>query len=192
MNNISMINDHARVLGSTSLAEIFNLIKDPKSPHREKIDEIRQLYMSGANNEAEKIKGTLQGFACSGVFRKKRTTKNLEAYSGMLMLDLDDLQPGEVRDAQSKAESIPFTHGCFISPSGYGLKIVVKVNSTADNHKTAYEQVKLYYEAELGHHFDKTCDVARLTYISFDEGAFLNENSAVFQVDLTQVKRPAA
>ncbi len=189
MNNISMVNDHARVVGSTSLAAVFNLIKDPKSPHREKINEIRQLYTSGAYGEADKIKGTLQGFTCSGVFNKKRTTKNLEAYSGMLMLDLDNLQPCEVRDARSKAEGTPFTHGYFISPSGYGLKIVVKVSSDAGDHKTAYEQVKVYYEQELGHKLDKTCDVARLTYISYDEGAFFNENSAVFQVDLTDVRR---
>src|SRR5664279_5168222 len=101
MDNISMINDHATVVGLTSLAAVFDLIKDPKSPHREKIEEIRQVYMVGAKSEADKIKSTLQGFTCSGVFRKKRTTKNLDAYSGMLMLDLDDLQPAEVRDAQT-------------------------------------------------------------------------------------------
>ena len=186
MNNISAIKNHAEVVKATSLFKVYKVIKDPQSPYRETIEEIRQLFKSGSVKEADNLKKTLPGFTCSGIFRKRRKTENLEAYSGMLILDLDDLNPPRLREVNAIIEAIPFTYMSFISPSGFGLKAIVKVSTAVEHHKTAYEQVKKYYEGETGEKFDKTCDVARLTYISYDPDAYLNEDSIVFSVELTK------
>jgi hypothetical protein len=190
MDNISIIKNHAEVVDTTSLSKVYELIKSSESPHRENIVEIRRLYQIGSSEEADKLKKCLWGFTCSGIFKKRRVTKALESYSGMLMLDLDDLSPIRLKEVRHIIEFLPYTYMCFISPSGFGLKVIVKVGTSAEHHKSAYEQVKKYYEEETGEKFDKTCDVARLTYISYDPTAFFNETSIVFPFDLSKAKAP--
>jgi Protein of unknown function (DUF3987)/VirE N-terminal domain len=184
MTNISGIKNHWEVVQTTSLLKVYEILKNPQSRYRETIEEIRQLFKLGSAKEADKLKKTLPGFTCSGIFRKRRKTDNLESYSGMLILDLDDLNPPRLREVRAIIEAIPYTYMCFVSPSGFGLKAIVKVCTTAEYHKIAYEQVKKHYEGETGEKFDKTCDVARLTYISYDPEVFLNENGIVFPVEL--------
>jgi len=186
MTNISGIKNHWEVVQTTSLLKIYEVLKDPKSRYRDAVEEIRQLSVVGSKKAADDLKKTLPGFTCSGIFRKRRKTENLEAYSGMLILDLDDLNPPRLKEVKAIMEAIPYTYMCFVSPSGFGLKAIVKVSTPSEHHKTAYEQVKKHYEEETGEKFDKTCDVARLTYISYDPDAFLNEDSIVFPVELSK------
>ena len=182
MENISIVKNHVEAVDTASILKVYELLKDPQSPYRDTIEEIRSLYALSHAAEADKLKKTLPGFTCSGIFNKRRKTDNLVSYSGMLILDLDDLSPIRLNEVRAIVEAIPYTYLSFVSPSGFGLKAVVKVNATVEQHKIAYEQVKKYYEEETMEKFDKTSDVARLTYISYDPDTFLNEESAVFQV----------
>ena len=76
---------------------------------------------------------------------------------------------------------MPLTFSCFLSPSGAGLKIIVRVSSNAEQHKTAFNQVKELYEKELGITIDKSgSDVSRLCYYSCDRNIYLNEDARIF------------
>ena len=150
MQNVSVIKNHHKVIHNTSLKEIYGLIKNPQSPHRQAIEEIRQLYVIGSAKQADDLKKDLMGFTVSGIFNKRRIEKNLSSYSGMLILDIDDLDPRQVNEVMERAKFIAYTYMAFISPSGFGVKIIVKINSAQQYHKTAYAQVVSYYRKEIG------------------------------------------
>ena len=50
----------------------------------------------------------------------------------------------------------PFTFSCFVSPSGMGLKIIVRVDSKAKQHRIAFTQARVFYEQELEVFIDKS------------------------------------
>ena len=117
MENVSVIRKHAHVVHNTSLRKIYDLIRDPNSCHRQQIEEIRQLHALGSP-EASKLKVTLDGFTVSGIFKKRREKKNLIAYSGMLILDVDHLLPNEVQQVVERAKLLPNTYMVFLSLAG--------------------------------------------------------------------------
>lgn len=183
MQNVSMIVNFSTVKENASLTKIYELIKNPDSIYRNTVEEIRRLYKIGSVEAADELKKALPGFTVTGIFNKRRKNDTLLSYSGMLILDLDDLMPAELQQIKEIVKDIPYTHMSFTSPSGFGLKIIAKVDSSSDAHKTAYEQVKAYYQKEVGKKFDATSDLARLCFVSYDRDAFYNSESAVFKTN---------
>jgi hypothetical protein len=179
--NISMYRDLVKPLYVASVEEIHQWITGTK--FKTISEQLRQLYKEGKTKEASDLKKTIPAFTASGLCRDRRILKNLWAYSQYIVLDLDDLSPGQLDEAKARAINIPYTVLAFISPSGYGLKILVKVDSTSTHHKQAYAQVKKFYEEELGHSFDNTDDAVRLCFLSYDPAAYLNAGFETFHVD---------
>ncbi|HLV50344.1 MAG TPA: VapE domain-containing protein, partial [Flavobacterium sp.] len=71
----------------------------------------------------------------------------------------------------------------FISSSGNGLKIFVKVNSVQENHKEAFLALQKFYEEFLSLPIDKSGkDVTRLCFVSYDTDLYLNENALAYPV----------
>ena len=82
-----------------------------------------------------------------------------------------------------------YTHACFLSPSGNGLKIIIKVNSNQAQHLSAYLQVAAFYEKKLRIKIDQSGkDITRLCFFSFDKNLFSNPESKEFIVKNTIVK----
>ncbi|HEY4785688.1 MAG TPA: VapE domain-containing protein, partial [Bacteroidales bacterium] len=68
------------------------------------------------------------------------------------------------------------------SPSGKGLKILVKVNSGKETHKTAFLQLQSYFEKLLNVEIDKSGkDVTRLCFVSFDPDIYISTNADTFK-----------
>ena len=186
--NISIIKDHYKVIESTTLKQVYDVIKSPESPYRATVEEIRRLYLLSSAEEAKKLKKELIGFTGCGIFNKKRTTKNLTAFSGYAVMDLDNLLPQQIQSVLEIIKGIPYTYIAFISPGGLGIKVIVQISCGAEDYKIGYQQIKKCYEDETGEIFDKTCDIARLTYISYDPDAYINESNAVYQVTVPAKK----
>ncbi len=66
-----------------------------------------------------------------------------------MILDIDKLTVSELERVSKLAIFAPYTYCCFISPSGNGLKILIRVNSDLEHHSLAYNQVAEYYEQAL-------------------------------------------
>ena len=99
-----------------------------------------------------------------------------------MMLDIDDLENEfEVLEIKNVAKQCPYTWMTFVSPSGIGLKIWVKVANTDFEHSTAYQKLLVLYENFLRVPVDKsTTDLARACFISYDSNFHLNEKSDIF------------
>ena len=142
------------------------------------------LRKSLAENKTEaynKAKKSLPAFTPSGKFVGGRKLEFLADYSSCIILDIDKLTAADLQNAKNLAAQSEFTYACFISPSGNGLKILVKINSDKANHKEAFLLVQALYEAILKLEIDKSGkDVTRLCFYSWDENLYLNENASVF------------
>jgi len=151
------------------------------------------LRKSLAENKTEaynKAKKSLPAFTPSGKFVGGRKLEFLAEYSNCIILDIDKLNKNDLQNASHLANQSEFTYASFISPSGNGLKILVKINSEKANHKEAFLLVQAHYESFLKLEIDKSGkDVTRLCFYSWDENLYLNENASTF-VTLSAVEMP--
>lgn len=148
------------------------------------------LRKSLAENKTEaynKAKKSLPAFTPSGKFIGGRKLEFLADYSSCIILDIDKLSTADLQNAKHLANQSEFTFASFISPSGNGLKILVKINSDKANHKEAFLLVQAHYEAILKLEIDKSGkDVTRLCFYSWDENLYLNENSKTFETEVKE------
>ena len=137
---------------------------------------IRQAIDEGDKVKADELKKNLPAFTVSATFKERRKKENIDTYSGLLHLDYD-----KVEDVESLKESIiriPYTYSAFISPSGKGLKVIIKTDAVLKNHTEAFNELRAYYDGIVGFESDKSVkDVTRLCFVSYDPSLYLNEAS---------------
>lgn len=125
------------------------------------IDEIRQ------GDKEKKLK--LPCVTFSGTF-SKRNSKNLQEKSGIICLDYDN-----VKNLQEKKQELmqeKYTLAVFVSPSGNGLKQLIKV-SKEGNHKKQFLALQEKYND-----IDPSGkDIARICFMSYDPELYYNPNA---------------
>jgi hypothetical protein len=172
------------------MVTIFSKITDVENPFYKEINEVLLSFKDGSNsskieairNESNKekrnnAKSKLVSVCFSGEF-SRRAAKNIIKHSGFACLDFDDLPSFEgavcLRDSLQDNEYI---YSAFISPSGNGVKAIVKIPPEIENHKKYYEALCETFDSFLD---TKTKDVSRVCYESFDPDLFINEKSKVW------------
>jgi hypothetical protein len=185
--NISVFKHFNQVEANLDLSLILDQIRSGK--YKVQIQHLRELISQDKFAEYNEKKRALPAFTPSGLFEGGRKLEFLKEYSGCLVLDIDKLSRDHVDQAKAKIIDIPYTYSCFLSPSGQGLKILVKVISRPVFHKQTFEQVKEYYEQQLGLPVDPSGkDVTRLCFVSWDEDLYLNHASAVFKTQVIMME----
>jgi uncharacterized Zn ribbon protein len=169
---------------------IFSKITDVENPFYKEINDTLLSFKDGSNaskieairNETNKdkrnlAKSKLVSVCFSGEF-SRRAAKNIIKHSGFACLDFDDLPSFEdavcLRDSLQDNE---YVYSAFISPSGNGVKAIVKIPPEIENHKKYYEALCETFDSFLD---TKTKDVSRVCYESYDPDLFINENSKVW------------
>ena len=146
---------------------------------KKQIEDIQYQVNSGNTKQANELKLKLPAFTISATYNGKRKKENVESYSGLLHLDYDKLD--NIQDIKSKIISNPYTYAVFVSPSGKGLKVLVKCDNDLSTHTYAFNALRSYYDNLLDVESDKSVkDVLRLCFVSYDSDMYLNENSKVF------------
>lgn len=184
MNNlqqVSLYQDFKNNLGDKNLLEILVEIKSEK--YQSDINSIRYAIHKGDTKTADSIKSRLLAFTTSGTFGTSRTKANIKSYSQMIGLDFDHVPLEELATLIAIINQCQYTWASFISPSGEGIKVFIKVNSNAAQHTTAYNQVANFYKDLSGYDFDPKCkDITRLCFVSSDSDLYLNEKAIVFEL----------
>ncbi len=177
--------NHVKHKEFQSLFGIYSQIKNEK--YKNEIEAIRKYIEEGNKNTADMLKGKLDAFTVSGIFSpaKNRKRENIQEYTGVFVLDIDDLSKDEIEKLIPIIKAILYTLMVFISPSGRGIKIIVATNNRDVNrHKECYQQVINYYSKKLNVNFDEqTNDVTRLCYFSSDSNAYFNMDAEIFICD---------
>lgn len=149
---------------------ILARVKDGKSK-----DLVRKIRLEKDKETRNKLKQELPAICFSGKFSKREDSALLE-HSGLICLDFDDFPSNdEILAKKDELANDPYTFAVFISPSGNGLKVLVKIPADTSKHKTFFNALENYYNCEQ---FDKTSkNVSRVCYESYDPTIYVNINS---------------
>jgi hypothetical protein len=177
----------------TSNVTIFQNIRDTDTPFFRPVNKILERIKNGAtkelvkkirteSNKAERneLKKQLPAICFSGTFNKRLDTSLIQ-HSGLVCLDFDGYlkQKELLQDKESLSKS-KYVYSVFISPSGNGLKVLVKIPEDPENHVNYFNSLEKHFNSP---YFDKTSkNLSRVCYESYDPLLHINENSSVWDV----------
>lgn len=146
----------------------LNRIKNGNS--KKLVEEIRNTL---DKEKAGELKKNLPCICFSGKFGADRKDEQIISHSKYLVLDFDNVY--EIRDKQTEIISNNFVYACWVSPSGNGLKALIKI-ANGDNHRNHFEALE-----EIFTEIDKSGkNPSRVCYESYDPDIYINENADVF------------
>jgi hypothetical protein len=182
---ITVFKNFNEVVEHKTIATILEEIKTGK--YKPGIIYLRKSLAEKKEEAYNKAKKSLPAFTPSGKFVGGRKLEFLTDYSKFIILDIDKLSTNDLQKSKSIAAQSEFTYACFISPSGNGLKVLVKIDTPKTEHKETFLKVQAHYENILKLEIDKSGkDVTRLCFYSWDENLYLNENASVFASETKQ------
>ena len=167
---------------------IFRNIKDTSTPFFRDLDSILDRIKEGKSKELikqirseknkevrQELKKNLPAICFSGTFNKRNDDSLIE-HSGFICLDFDGYKTK--KDMMSEKERLSkdrYVYSVFVSPSGNGLKAIVKIPKEPQNHKNYFMSLDKYFNSQ---YFDKTSkNVSRVCYESYDPLIHINPNS---------------
>lgn len=166
---------------SISLSKYLANIKVGK--YRFKINMARKALEKGAKDAYDQIKRDLGAVAFSVLLYGARQIANIKKYNRLVILDVDHLSTGELKKHKAQLKKDAYVLAVWKSPSGQGLKFLVKVNSKKNDHSDAFKIVSEYFSEAYGIAIDhKGKDVCRLCFDSYDKNIFINWKSKIFDV----------
>jgi hypothetical protein len=183
------------------MVTVFAHVRDTENPFYKDINEVLLSFKDGSNKEKINFirtipekkernieKAKLKSICFSGEF-SRRAIKNIINHSGFACLDFDDV--GTIEDANCLRDSLmdnEYIYSAFVSPSGDGVKAIVKVPKDIQNYKKYYEALCETFDSKLD---TGTKDISRVCYESYDPDLFINENSKewVLMKEYTEVTR---
>jgi|TARA_B110000858_G_scaffold197875_1_gene261279 hypothetical protein len=170
---------------------IFRNIRDTSTPFFRDLDSILERIKEGKSKDLikqirsekdkeirQEVKKNLPAICFSGTFNK-RNDESLIEHSGFICLDFDGYK--KKKDMLSEKEKLckdKYVYSVFISPSGNGLKAIIKIPKEPKNHKSYFTALEKHYDSE---YFDKTSkNISRVCYESYDPLIFVNLNSHIW------------
>lgn len=172
---VTLFNNFSIPAEDLDIYDVFKTIKSDK--YASEIKSIRLAYHNEDKKLGDTLKKQLPAFTPSGTFTY-RNAQSLAIYNQIIHLDFDHLADKDLKAIVQKINNCSYTFASFISPSGKGIKVFIKVSSTAKEHLASWSIVKDFYFNLIGIEADISCkDISRLCFFSHDESLFLNEKS---------------
>lgn len=147
-------------------------------------DEIEWYRQETDKTERESVKKRFPGVTFSGTFKERRLDRNLDYYTGVLVIDIDK------KDMESTYEEIfecvkrtPFVFCAFESPS-HGIKALAYSEIPAGLHKLYFRGVEEYFMDQYGIEIDTSGkNPGRLCFISHDPNMYICKGVTPFEVE---------
>jgi len=179
---------------------IFKSIKDTDTPYFRDVSVVLDRIKDGASKDLVKRIRTEKGKAERNEFKKqlpaicfsgtfnKRLDASIIQHSGLICLDFDgyEKQKELLQDKETISKD-KYVYAVFTSPSGNGLKVLVKVPSDPDNHLNYFNSLEKHFSSP---YFDKTSkNISRVCYESYDPLIHVNVNSSIWdKIEETEYK----
>jgi len=161
---------------TTILAELDSI---RNGANKEKVTAAR-FYYNKDNYKYQQLKKRLPAVTFSGRYNSKRTSEYLIDYTSFLILDIDKINDTELLEKQKEnlfAEV--FVVSVWVSPSGVGLKVLVKIDCPIEYHSVAFYSLVNYFKKKYEIFIDPSgSDVSRLCFSSYDENLLLKAEFA--------------
>lgn len=151
-----------------SIDKALERVKDGSS--RSKVYLIRG---SKDKKQRSKLKSELPSVCFSGTF-SSRTDKALIEHSGFVVLDFDGIK--NIKKKKLEISKDEYTYAVWVSPSGNGLKALIKIPKDKDKHENYYlALIDKYPELDT-----TSKNISRVCYESFDSEIYINKNSKIW------------
>jgi hypothetical protein len=136
---------------------------------------IKDLRAEIDTEKKKKLKGSLSAVTFCGTFTTRKK-ENLKQGSGLAILDFDKLD--DVLGYKEQLKSNDFIMAAWISPSGNGVKALVKIPIIKNDaeYKNIFKQLKELFPLLD----DSGSDISRLCFESFDPDIYINLDSEKF------------
>ena len=170
---------------------IFKSIKDTDAPFFRDTDVIFNRIRNGSSkdlvlrirNEKDKtdrneLKKQLPAICFSGTFNK-RSDASLIEHSGLICLDFDGYtKQKDLLQDKDRLTKNKFVYSVFVSPSGNGLKVLVRIPADAENHVNYFNSLEKHFNSP---YFDKTSkNLSRVCYESYDPLIYVNPTASLW------------
>lgn len=158
-----------------NILDVFQYLRQGK--YKKQIDEIRSETNS---DKIRLLKEMLPAITVSGTFNNSHSAKDIIQHSGLIQIDLDHVDTFNVKKYLIMDQ---FTYACFLSPTGTGVKVIVKIDP--DSHEASFIGLKRYYRTTYNLEIDPKCkDVGRAMFLSYDENLYFNQDSLIFPTEI--------
>lgn len=167
---------------------ILERIKDGSSTTK---DIVKRIRLEKNKTERNEIKKELPAICFSGKFNKRADSAVIE-HSGLICLDFDGYpKQKELLQDKEMLSKNKYVYSVFISPSGNGLKALIKIPADPENHVNYFNSLEKYFNSP---YFDKTSkNISRVCYESYDPLLHINPNSSIWdtieELEYTEVNR---
>ena len=144
----------------------------------------RRIFAKGDRKRYSATKCGLEAFIFQGIF-DQRNKESLSQHSGCATLDYDHV--GEnTAELFTQVCRLPYVLSAFLSPSGEGVKVVVRIPIVP--HAAEYERIYLALLDDLASKIEMfavnrdkgTKDVSRLCFVSHDPMLYSNPEASTF------------
>jgi hypothetical protein len=155
------------------VSEAIKRIRNGKS--KELVEAVRQEVDKESRNERKK---KLPAICFSGTFSRRADNAILE-HSGLICIDFDGFRDEQhLENKRQELINDDYSYCVFTSPSGDGIKVLVRIPKDSMNHKKYFNSLQKHYNCD---EFDITCkNISRVCYESYDPEIFVNELSFVW------------
>ena len=143
--------------------------------------QIDELRAETDEDKKRSLKKMLPCILFSGVFTERKD-RSLKTHSGFVVLDWDKLE--DVNAKKTEISKYKFVYSCFISPSGDGIKAVVRIPADIEKHRGYYRGLmKLFPTLDA-----TSINESRICYASSDADIYINKNAVEF-TDYVELKK---
>jgi len=166
---ILSILDEIRTEKNSSIIAKIRLITDKKERDKKKVELLPMITYAGTF--------------------KARANDKLIKSSGFSIMDFDNIK--DLTKLIEQVNKDKYTYSSFVSPSGNGLKVLVKIPPVSDDktYKEYYYQLQSHYN-QYAETDDSTKDIGRGSFISSDPNLYLNMDSELFTDKFIAPERP--
>jgi replicative DNA helicase len=171
-------------------ATIFKTIYAKNEPHQISITRALQRIRDGASrttvesvrsgNKEDKLH--LPAVLFSGEF-SSRHDDDIHEHSGFIVLDFDHV---EVESTKRALATDAFIYSCWVSPSGTGIKALVKIVSP-ERHRDHFRALVRYFDERYGLSLDESgINESRACFESFDPDIIIKQSYESFAMLLSE------
>jgi hypothetical protein len=152
------------------LKTVFDRIRSEKS-----MPVVQKVRTAPDKETANEIKKTLPIICFSGEFSGARDGKNLSKHSNLICLDFDKMTPDEIEMRKEFLIKLPYVVAVFVSPSGNGIKVVVRILDGSKHAQHYASLLKEFPDADIS-----TKDVARACFDCADKDIYTNYSAIAY------------
>jgi hypothetical protein len=180
---------------------IFSNIKETSTPFHRQVDVvfdriqkgkyadlIKQIRKEKDKTQRNELKKNLPAICFSGTFQKRADDAIIE-HSGLICLDFDGYKTKkEMLEFKENLKEDAYVMAAFVSPSGDGLKVIVKIPADKQNHKRYFDALEKHFDCP---EFDVTSkNISRVCYESYDPDIHINMGSSVWDKMSEEESKP--